>query len=341
MSNYYINYIDENKDPKLAELNLKEINISDGYHTLWIQGKYLIKTNAKLPNYSFYLDVRNDFGEILNIPLHYVKNLEKVYKNNTNTIWYYIDEYEFNFNFNLKEASLFNEYISYLEIKFEFLPMFNQIVVDDFNVDVTTEKLQGFVSDINKSKEIKYIDYKNAYNLKKGTNHIYFNEMNDKKQNYLPIDFFLNEASKAYTEVLRFNGINKQLNILSGKIRLIYLNNSKSIPIDLEIKPKLIYNPVYSININEHVIYDKEIDDIKINHNSKNIKGIYMPIDSTIKIEFEIKVEYERMLRILKGNELLYFSSKNNNELIKKINYTNEKNTLEGVYSEIQSKEIY
>ncbi|MGL4950287.1 MAG: hypothetical protein ACRC4M_00375 [Mycoplasma sp.] len=344
MADYYISNIQkidsEDKTKNYIDLKLNELKIDDGYHTLWVEGKYLIKSNSVLPNYSFFLDVRTDFGEVLNVPLYFNKQVEKVMIPNSSTIRYMVDEYSFNFNLNLKNSSLFTEYIKNYKLKFEFIPMFNQEVINDFNIKVSTQNLQSFISDVNTSRDNRYVNYSNSFTISQGSNHLDFSVSPEDVQDMILVTVDKYDSTKPYLEMLRFNQLKSKLNIISGNVTLTLLDNLQSKPIDLEIKPKYVETFSHSLMLDEYVRYNPTTNDISISYEN-GLKGLYIPKDARVKIKLDLKIEYNRKLRTIVMDENITFNSGVVNSILGKIKQKPTGTNMEGAYSEIQSQEIY
>ncbi|MGL4951010.1 MAG: hypothetical protein ACRC4M_04240, partial [Mycoplasma sp.] len=202
------------------------------------------------------------------------------------------------------------------------------------------QDLQSFISDINLSQEKKYLDYANSYILNEGQNVININSLSGNIYNILNIDIDKYDGYKPYYEIIKFSQLRSPLNIISGKIKISYLNNMQSEPIQLIVKPELIENYFHSISIEEYLELDEKTDSIKYSY-SPGMKGIFIEKDASIKIETDIKIEYNRKIRTLNSMQIINFKYSNSNELGKMIMTKNGISSLEGGYNEIQSQEIF
>lgn len=322
------------------EGKLKNVRMNDNYNNLLITGNYCIKSNSNLPSYSYFLDVATEFGQVLNVPLHFQQQIEKVNKPSSTSTLYTVDEYSFSFNLNLQQSSYFNEYIKSKVITMNISPMFNQIIVSDFNVQTNTGDLQKFIIDINKSKESYETQYANLIELEPGNYSVWLNKLNIPNTIKLNLEVNDFDPRKIFNEFICFKEMTNKLNLLSTKITLTPLNNSSQ-PLELTLDDKLYSDGVVSLSINRYITYDANKGTL-VSQYLPNITGLFINEDITIEMNATIKFEYMKCVRTISLNQYLNFSNDKISQDLNKLSYTQNMNIqLNEGYSELANEKIF
>lgn len=322
------------------EGKLKNVHMSDNYNNLLISGNYWIKSNSYLPSYSYFLDIGTEFGQVLNVPLYFERQIEKVNKPSSADTLYIVDEYTFSFNLNLQQSSYFNEYIKSKIVTLNISPMFNQIIINDFNVQTNTGDLQKFIIDINKSKESYETQYANLIDLEPGDHSIWLNKMNIPNTINLNLEVNQFNPRKIFNEFIRFKHMTNKLNLLSTKITFTPLNDSSK-PLELTLDDKLYSDGVVSLFINRYITYDAS-KGVLVSQYLPNITGLFINQDITLEMKVSIKFEYMKCIRTINLNQYLNFSNADISQDLNKLSYIQDINIqLNEGYSELANEKIF
>lgn len=342
---YYIQPIytknDINQKNLYFEGKVINMKINDNYNNLLISGNYRIKSNSFLPSYSYYLDVSSEFGQVLNVPLFFEKQIEKV--NKPSASWetlYTVDQYNFNFNLNLQQSSYFNEYIKSKIITLNIAPMFNQIIINDFNVQTNTKDTQNFIIDINQSKETFETQYANLFELEPGDHFISLNKLNIPNTINLNINVNQFNPKKIFNQFILFKHMTSQLNLLDIKVLLTPLNGLNK-PLELILNGKLYSDAIVSLFINRYITYNADKGEL-VSRYIPNINGLFINHDITVEMKIKIKFEYMKCIRTINLNQYLNFSNADISENLNKLSYMQGTNIqLNEEYSEVVNEKIF
>lgn len=341
---YFIKSIHKTSDvsehKNYFEANLKKLSIEDNYHNLWISGRYNIKSNSQLPNYSFYVDVTTEFGQVLNIPLYYNSHLQTVAHPTEERTYYTVDEYTFSFNLNIFQSSQFNEYIKYKQIKFVFAPMFNQTVINDFKVETTTEDLQGFVADMNKSVSTYDTEYSNTYDLDVGVHRIFLNPMEEAQKTFLDVTVNGWDNEKVFNDFLVFTNLDEKLNVIEINFQLTFLNTMIE-PLKLLIPPILYNSQEAFLGINQYIKFNAYTNKLESKY-LDGLNGVFVEGDAAILLEAKVKFQYKKVQRTINLRNILKATSIGNEQVVKNLKIQQQSQAeFTGVYSEIESEKIF
>lgn len=287
-NNQYINF------------QLNDFKIYERYDNLWVKGNILISSNSFLPNFSFYLDIDSEFAYNEQVYLNYVKTTDE-YKDSKGKMIMKVDLYDFNFRINLKSSSFFNEWISYTNINFNIIPLFNQKVIRDFNINVKEDVLFNFINEINNSKILIQKKYWNYNEINPDIRKIILpiNPLNNSEINHLTIKNHVLDNKPIIDCLSTISSNNTYINVKELELSMYYDFLNVKEPKKIELISKNFESETKELNVgfNSYYEYDKFSKTFKQKQNY--INGIYSDSEVDVFFYYKIKLSINEMNRIL------------------------------------------
>lgn len=288
--------------------NIKKIKFKEENNNLWVNGELEIHNHANLPNFSYFLRVNSTLANLDNINLSFCNRFEKERNK------YFIDTYQFSFMINLNSWSQFNNYLNNENFAFELIPIFNQNVIKDFHIDVSTEDLQSFIYEMNHSIHKININYSNCYRLTNSNRVISFDNFDDNNKIWILNNKIEDNVLK---HALIFDEGKQHIKIKNIKANIIYTNsesktNSHAIDLNINRSKTLVYldfDSKYVYNQTNNTFDKKIADDF----------GLFCNEKLALKLNIELDLEISSLSRKIIYEHDFNFCSDNTETSIKKI----------------------
>lgn len=331
---YFIKQIDKSAtDNKELYFNAKldSLNIQERYSSLWMDAKLGIYSNANLPNFAYTLSFYSDVVNIDNINLKFDQRKEM--KKNNKFICYY-DTYQFSININLTNWSKYNEYLLETNLRCNLIPIFDQNIVKQFSVSVTTETLQKFIYDINQQKIVFDFNYANCFEVIDDL--INIDKINDNPQYYIHCNIEDNYGINPLNYLLSMYCNFYEIDVLASEMKLIMNYHNKINEQTIKIsQQKLTKNNSY-LKLDHYYEFNTYTNNFEIIN--INGSGIFSNVELALFIQLELNIRVNQITRKLILNSNINFLKNSidkfkysikSNELDKNFFWTYEVNNYE------------
>ena len=332
---YYIKKIDKDylkqNENEYFNIYLDSIKAKEDSSILNLSGTVKIISNAKLPNFTYYLTLESSLGKADKINLNLIKTNEKT-KNNE-VIWRE-EYYSFNIYFNLDDSSKYSGKVYNKHVYFKFIPIMNQNVINDFKISIDNNILYNFIYNLNNQNLYKESIYSNNFKL----------EAISKKINLAELENISDESNVYYIKhedhsslISSFFHLNFEspIKIEDYQAKLTYISENKINEIDIELSVDNINQTIY-VKPKYWYFYNSNLFEIS----NEGSYGIIANSDLNFKIDISL------ILNI--NNTKKYFDYSNEislkqNDYFKLINNVkiDHKNFVLSAYMEVQNYEIF
>jgi len=309
---------------------LKNLKIDDTFGNWNLNGDYYIYSNSELPQeFAFYLRCKTFFVEVKNIPLLWEENI--IQKNISNSLEqaFKIDKYSFNFEINTNDITIFKQKLVDQALEFEFMPSFNNSILNDFKVTTSTNDLQKFMNETRHNLETKIFKFTNFIELNNEINSIDFGFENLESDliNIRTFDW-LNLDSPIDNLFKLFKYSNKQMKIKNLIISINYkLNNLKEKLFENSFIDQTILENVFDYKC-KNIIFDSNLNELIFEHNSK---PFWIPKIAKGIIEINFKLTYGSTIKNIQLKEDFSFLKNN------LTNFEDSINVSESIYTNFET----